>query len=261
VITLLAEPEDTAARAVHASLGRRLGRDRVVRVGAHDLARARWSHRVSRTGTATSRVVLPGGRLIQPDAVLHRLVGMSTTSPAATPKDRQYIASELDALVASWLLGLGPRVLGPTSPYAGALGPSVGAALARAEKCGLPVARRAHLTRAGLIGAPRSGERHVPRMAWPGAAGAPVPVEVVPTLPVRTRLLVVADRVHGPLSERFGGSARLLTTALHTNLLQLSFAEGPALVDVTTLPRLDTPDQVRVVTDALLAIARSGAPP
>jgi hypothetical protein len=244
---------------VYASLAMRLGRNQVMQVGSHDLARARWSHRVSRTGTATSKVVLRDGRLLQPAAAFHRLVGMSTEKPAATRKDREYIASELDALVASWLLGLGQRVLGPTGPFAGALGPSLGLALARAEACGLPVARRGQLTRGGLVGAPRPGERHVARIAWPGGAGAPVPVEVVPTRPVTSRLLVVGARVHGPLSDRFGASAIRLATALHTTLLELSFAEGPAVVDVTTMPRLDTSDQARVVTEALLTIATTGA--
>jgi hypothetical protein len=85
-------------------------------------------------------------------------------------------------------------------------------------------------------------------------------VEVVPTRPVTSRLLVVGNRVHGLLSDRLGGSASRLATALHTTLLELSFAEGPAVVDVTTMPRLDAKEQVRVVTEALLAIAAIRTP-
>jgi hypothetical protein len=48
---------------------------------------------------------------------------------------------------------------------------------------------------------------------------------------------------------------------MRTNLLELSFAEGPALVDVTTLPRLDAPDEVEMVTDALVVTAATGTRP
>ena len=255
MIAILAGRRDAGARAVHHELSRRVGADRVVRVLPTDLVRARWSHRVSESGAVVSRVRLPPGRDLAPDAVLHRLEAVPAGSAAASARDRDYAASEFDALVASWLLGLGHRVLGPTGAYATALGPSPASALAAAERCGLPVARSGLLTRAGLIGPPAPRERHLPRIEWPGVASAPVPVDVVPDRPVTSRLLVVADRVHGPLADRFGATAQALAAALGTNLLELAFADGPAVVGVTTMPQLDTAGQVHVVAATLVAVA------
>jgi hypothetical protein len=258
VILVLAERRDAGARAVHDALTRRLGADRVGRVLPTDLVRARWSHGVSATGVVASAVRLREGRELAPTAVLHRLVGVPAPSPAGRGRDADYIASEFNALVASWLLSLGHRVLGPTGAYATATGPSPLAALAHAEDCGLPVSRRGLVTRGGLVGAAQSGERHLTRIAWPGGIGAPVPADVVSDRPVTSRLLVVAERVHGPLADRFAGAASRLAAALDTNLLELSFADGPCLVDVSTMPRLTNAGDVQAVTHALVDLEMMG---
>ena len=111
MIVVLAERRDPGARGVYDALTRRVGPDRVVRVLPADLVRASWSHRVSATGVVESVVRLRDGRQLAPDAVLHRLVGVPAPSPAAHGRDGDYITSELIALVASWLLSLGQRVL------------------------------------------------------------------------------------------------------------------------------------------------------
>lgn len=257
MIAVLAERHDPAARQVHDTLSRRVGPDRVIRVLPADLVRARWSHRVAGSGAVTNRVHLADGRHLAPDAVLHRLAGVPGAAAAATAKDRDYIASEFNALVASWLLSLGHRVLGPTGAHATALGPTPVTALATAERCGLPVVRRWQATRAGLTGSLQPGERSLPRIDWPGASGAPVPVEVVPDRPLTTRLLVAAGRVHGSLADRFGVAALSLARAIDTSLLELSFTTGPALVEVTTMPRLGTTSHVEAVADALIALAHA----
>ncbi len=255
MIVILAARRDPGARAVEHEVARWVGADRVLRVLPADLVRARWSHRLSAAGDVVSVVRLAGGRVLAPDAVLHRMEAVPAGVGASDARDRDYIASEFDALVASWLRSLGHRVLGPVGAYATALGPTPGVALAAAERCGLPVARRGVLTRAGLIGAAPPGERHLPRIEWPGLATAPAPVDVLPDRPVTSRLLVVAGRVHGPLADRFGAASLDLASDLGTTLLELSFADGPTLVDVTTMPRLDVPTEVHAVAAALVSVA------
>lgn len=259
MIAVLASRRDTGARAVHDVLVDRLGAASVDWVLPMDLVWAGWSHRVAGSGAASTRVRLRDGRRLAPDAVLHRLVGVPIGRSATSAKDRDYISSEFTALIASWLLSLGPRVLGPLGAYVTSLGPSPLAALGAAEEHGLPVARRGVLTRGGLISPSLRGERHVPRLEWPGAASAPVPVDVVSDLPVMTRLLVAAGRVHGPLAPRYGAAAERLSVALDSSLLELSFADGPALVDVSAMPPLDTASHVEAVADALIRLAATKA--
>lgn len=259
MIAVLASRWDTGARTVHDVLVGRLGAESVDWVLPADLVQAGWSHQVAGSGATHTRIRLPDGRRLTPDAVLHRLVGVPIGRSAAKAKDRDYIAGEFTALIASWLLSLGPRVLGSMSAYATSLGPSSLAALAAAEEYDLPVARRGMLTRGGLIRPSLVGERHIPRLEWPGASGAPVPVDVVSDLPVTTRLLVAAGRAHGPLAHRYGAAAERLSAALDSNLLELSFADGPALIAVSVMPPLDTGPHVEAVADALIDLATTKA--
>ena len=257
MIVVLAERRDFGARRVYDALTHRLGADSVMRVLPSDLVGARWSHRVSATGVVANVVRLRDGSPLAPDAVLQRLTGLPAP-PHADERDREYVRSELTALVASWLLSLGGRVLGTTGAYAAAAGVPPMTALTHARDCGLPVSRRARMTRGGLIGPACPGERHLSRVAWPGGSSAPVPVDVVPEAPVTSRLLVVAGQVHGPLADRFDEAARRLATALQTSLLELSFAAGPTLVEVSLMPQLTTAD-AEVVTGALVGIGATGS--
>lgn len=257
MIVVLAERRDFGARRVYDALTRRVGADRVMRVLPGDLVGARWSHRVSTTGLVANVVRLRDGRQLAPDAVLQRLTGLPAPSHA-DERDREYVHSELTALVASWLLSLGRRVLGTTGAYASVAGVPPITALTHARDCGLPVSRRATMTRGGLIGPASPGERHLPRVAWPGGSSTPVPVDVVPEAPVTSRLLVVAGQVHGPLADRFTEAACQLATALQTSLVELSFAAGPRLVEVSLMPQLTTGD-AEAVTGALVDIATTGS--
>ncbi|MFF0445190.1 hypothetical protein ACFYT4_02020 [Streptomyces sp. NPDC004609] len=261
-VVVLAGYGDTGAAAVARAVAARLGGDRVLPVSPGELARARWSHRVGPDGRAATRIVLPGGRVLDDagtGAVLHRLpylapAGLSRTSSA---KDRDYASAELHALVAAWLLGLGPRVLGTVSSYGTAQGPlSATAALVHAERCGLPVARRGGATRAGLIGAVRPGERLEHRLAWPGGSAAPVPVELWPNTPPDPggRVLVCGEAVVGPLAARHAERCRRLGGLLRTSLFELCFAAG-AVVRIDPLPPLGTDVQRSAVARALTALA------
>lgn len=266
-VVVLADAGDAGAAGVVSALATRVDARRVVVVRPADLCRARWSHRVSESGAVSTRLGLPGGRILQDreiGAVLHRLTYLPLARFAtATAKDRDYARAELHALVASWLLGLGTRVLGTVSAYGEASGPiSPLAALGYAERCGLPVARLGSATRWGLLGPPGPTERQVPRLAWPGARSAPVPVDVVPVLAQEEtgRVLVVGDRAVGRLAEAYGPACRRLGGRLGTSLVEVRFAlavTGPVVVEALTCPPLDLPEQQVAVAAVLADLAES----
>ncbi|MFG2820181.1 hypothetical protein ACGFX4_12205 [Kitasatospora sp. NPDC048365] len=260
-VAVLAGPGDAGAEAVAGALAARLGGDRVHRLTPARLARARWSHRVGPDGRARTRISLPDGTVLdsaEPGAVLHRLTHLPVPGLArAGAKDRDYARTEILALLASWLLSLGGRVLGTVSAYGTVQGPvSPEAALAHAARRGLPVARRGGATRAGLLGRPGPAERVLPHLAWPGGASAPVPADLLPALRPDPdgRLLLCGDGLVGPLAARYGPQARELGAALGTGLLELRFAEG-RLTDVDTCPPLDLPAQRAAVVRALAELA------
>ncbi|MEV7568402.1 hypothetical protein [Streptomyces tanashiensis] len=266
-LLLLAPPGDGGAAAVARALSARGGHGGVLTLAPADLARARWSHRVDGRGGASTRITLPTGRVLHDGtigAVLNRLPGLSLGHGAANgprAKDALYAHSERQALVASWLLSLAPRVIGMTSAYGtahGTLSPTT--ALVHAERCGLPVARRGGATRGGLVGPPAPGERHVPRLAWPGGPGSPVPVDVLPAAPAayRDTLLVAGDRVIGPRADDHGERCLRLADALGTRHFELRFAPratGAVVSDVLLCPRLDDPQHVEAAASFLLAVA------
>ncbi|MFG3041006.1 hypothetical protein ACGFYZ_29305 [Streptomyces sp. NPDC048330] len=266
-VLLLAAPGDGGAAAVAAALSARVGRGGVLTLTPADLVRARWSHRVDGGGEASTRITLPTGRVLDDatvGAVLHRLPGPPFAVGATNgrdAKDALYRHTERQALVASWLLSLAPRVIGLVSAYGTAHGtvPRT-TALVHAERCGLPVARRGGATRGGLVGPPVPGERHVPRLAWPGGPASPVPVDVLPEEPAapHDRLLVAGDRVLGPRADEHGERALRLADALGTRHFELRFAPrgtGAVVTDVELCPRLDDPRHVEATAALLSAVA------
>jgi hypothetical protein len=130
LVLVVADHEDhgarRAARAAASSLEGRDGAAVWVVTGA-ELAAARWCHAVSVDGRATTRVQIPGRTEIYDDEVAGVLF-RSLTPPVppglrhATEPDRSYAASEMTALLTSWLASLGDRVMnavegaGPTGP-------------------------------------------------------------------------------------------------------------------------------------------------
>jgi hypothetical protein len=268
-VVVLAEHGDRGAAAVARCLGGRAsgGRGpRVVRVSPGELARAGWSHRVGRDGRAETRIVLPGGRVldgVSVAAVLNRLPWLppGRLGPGASAKDRDYAASELRALVASWLLSLGGRVLGSAGPHGTAVGPLSGTAvLVHAERCGLPVARRGGATRTGLLDAVGPGERAVPVLEWPGGRAAPVPVELRPAERPGAggALLVAGGRVSGSGAVRWTEACLRLAGVLGVSLFELRLSGG-LVAAFDPLPPLDGAGQAAEVAGALLAAA--GGPP
>ncbi|WP_326575450.1 hypothetical protein OG889_09125 [Streptomyces sp. NBC_00481] len=266
-LLLLAAPGDGGAAAVARALSARGGHGGVLTLTPADLARARWSHRVNGGGEASTRITLPTGQVLDDrtiGAVLHRLPGLPLTPGAENgprAKDALYTHSERQALVASWLLSLAPRVIGLISAYGTAYGTlSRTTALVHAEQCGLPVARRGGATRGGLVGLPAPGERHVPRLAWPGGPGAPVPVDVLPEAPAayHDSLLIAGDRVIGPRAGDYGERCHRLAGALGTRHFELRFAPRPTgavVTDVHLCPRLDDPLHVEATASFMVAVA------
>ncbi|WP_328505829.1 hypothetical protein [Streptomyces sp. NBC_00391] len=266
-LLLLAAPGDGGAAAVARALSARGGHGGVLTLTPADLARARWSHRVNGEGEASTRITLPTGQVLDDrtiGAVLHRLPGLPLTPGAENgprAKDALYTHSERQALVASWLLSLAPRVIGLISAYGTAYGTlSRTTALVHAEQCGLPVARRGGATRGGLVGLPAPGERHVPRLAWPGGPGAPVPVDVLPEAPAayHDSLLIAGDRVIGPRAGDYGERCHRLAGALGTRHFELRFAPRPTgavVADVHLCPRLDDPLHVEATASFMVAVA------
>ncbi|MCX4986935.1 hypothetical protein [Streptomyces sp. NBC_00572] len=266
-LLLLAAPGDGGAAAVARALSPRAGPGGVLTLTPADLARARWSHRVNGAGEASTRITLPTGQVLDDGtigAALLRLPGLPLAAGAENgprAKDALYAHSERQALVASWLLSLAPRVIGLISAYGTAHGAvSRTTALVHAEQCGLPVARRGGATRGGLVGRPAPGERHVPRLAWPGGPGSPVPVDVLPDAPTayHDSLLVAGDRVIGPRAGDYGERCRRLADALGTRHFELRFAPGATgavVTDVHLCPRLDDPLHVEATASFMVAVA------
>lgn len=261
-VVVLADSRDPGATAVAAAVARRAGAECVAVVRPVELVHARWSHRVDPAGAASTRIVLPDRRTLDDQtvgAVLNRLVQLPDTVTFRSTRDRDYARAERHALVGSWLLGLGGRVVGVHNAFgtaSGGVGP--GAAEAHAARCGLPVARCATATRGGLLGPTRPGTRLVPRLAWPGGAASPVPVDVVPELAPAGRVLVCGDRVHGELAPAHGAACRALADRLGTTLLEVRFGrgpDGPAVVAANPCPALDGPGDPDAIAELLVELA------
>ncbi|MFJ4649617.1 hypothetical protein ACIP6Q_39815 [Streptomyces bobili] len=264
-LLVLAAPGDGGAAAVVRGLTARGGYGGVLAVTPAELARSRWSHRLNGRGEPSTRITLPTGQVLDDGtvgAVLHRLPGLPFAAGAEKgpqAKNAVYTHSERQALVASWLLSLVPRVIGPISAYGTVFGPvSPTTALVHAERCGLPVARRGGATRSGLVGRPAPGERHVPRLAWPGGPGSAVPVDVVPEAGDHDSLLVAGDRVIGLSAGDYAERCHRLATALGTRHVEIRLtrrATGTVVTDVNLCPRLDDPRHVEATASLMVAVA------
>jgi hypothetical protein len=262
-VVVLAPAWDTTAAAVaRATAVRRGGGVLVVAPGQLGLAR-RWVHRVAPDGTATGEVVLADGtRLGDGDVacVLNRAEVVPVPRfAAATAKDRDFAAMELHALVASWLAGLGGRVVDPPAGSGPGQVRSRRQWLALAHEFGLPVAASALATSARLATVagrrrwagpvPAGGERHLGRR----------PVELDQRLEgPGGELLVVGRRALGPLAGELGDRCLALARAAGSRLLACQFAhagDGPLLVGVDPRPALGRPEEVVAVAELLTRVA------
>jgi hypothetical protein len=115
IVVILAHAGDAGAGLVAGWLARKFGSQAVRIVRPEMLSLAQWSHRVDARGHATSRVAWPRAQPLEDSdvgAVLNRIQYLPMPRfHRASAKDRDYAAAELQAVVASWLAGLGDRVV------------------------------------------------------------------------------------------------------------------------------------------------------
>lgn len=149
VILVLAHASDAGAASVAAAAHNLLSGTptEVWTVRPESLGLAAWSHSVDVHGCAHTRLVLPGRPALhstQIRAVFNRIQHLPVPpfSPVH-PKDRDYAAMELQALVLSWLAACGDCVVQPLrgQPWLIPQLPLLHWASA-AARCGLPVAVR-----------------------------------------------------------------------------------------------------------------------
>jgi hypothetical protein len=211
-VVVLAPAHDRGAVAVARTAAARRGAGAVHLVTPSALAGARgWTHAVDARGAVTGDVVLRSGTVLAPDAigcVLNRC--FAVTAPAfahAQPRERDYAAAEMHALVVSWLAGLGRPVVNGADTMLGST--SRRQWLMRAIAAGIPVMRDVVATSASLV--PRElRDRVTVRGPWPDTRlVARQPVEAGDAVdPPFVDVLVAGDRVHGEVPPSLGVGAR-----------------------------------------------------
>lgn len=266
-IIILAHAHDAGAAPVAAVVGHRAGCAIVV-VRPEALGVARWSHHVDPYGRATTRLTLPraSSPIERIDCVLNRLQYLPTPRfHRASPKNRDFAAAELNALVMSWLGSLGRRVVNPVAAH----GMSTTAPWSRrwlptAAACGLRVPRSIVATASRLLAPVGPGERVRRSAAWPYPVNGRAPAEVVADetqmLAVGT-VLVAGGQVVGKLAERVGAGGIAFARTVGYPLLEFCFAEVLAdltLVSVDVIPALDTPAAVAATADLIETVAAGG---
>ena len=250
---IVAEVFDEGSAAVAQATTLRTSVDQVALVTPADLALASWAHRVDASGAASTVVDLPDGRRFsdgQIGAVLFRAgsipIPRFLNSKAS---DRDYAASELQALVVSWLRSLGDKVINCVDGVC-PMGPSWSSRrwLAEARLAGLPVVTSVTATSARLV---------------PGWLGSPFDAR----RPFESRggkivqeILVAGEVAVGELSERFGDSCRRLAAHSRCRVLQTNFCQVAgelAVTSVLPVPPFVSTSQVEVVSDLLTHVLRS----
>src|SRR5659263_276635 len=128
VVLVVADAADLGARAA-AQVAARARPDADVRwVPGYAWGRTRWTHRVTSTGRASTRLTFPAGfgdRVDDDDLALvwfRATTSVPSALRTASAADRDYASAEVQALAVSWLAALGGRVVnavtgdGPTGP-------------------------------------------------------------------------------------------------------------------------------------------------
>jgi hypothetical protein len=267
MILVLAHMQDRGAAAVARTLAARHGADAVCDITPAELARPRrWTHTVDANGRVDGELVLMSGRRVESARIECALNRIRTLSPPAFvragERERDYAAAELQALLVSWLAGLGrPVVHAP-----GGVGPVAARSrrqwLAGAIRAGIPVAREIAATSDRLVPSELRPALAVVGRS-PGTANvAGQPVEARDaTRHGQWRVLVAGERVHGPLPGGIARRCRELARDGACGLLGLTFAGAsrrPRLVDVDPFPPLLDEASASAAADLLERL--SGAP-
>ncbi|WP_394787052.1 hypothetical protein [Rhodoferax sp.] len=226
VVLVLAHDSDDGAASVAASVRSMLSPAaapvEVWSVRPETLSLAAWSHSVDDHGRARTRLALPGRPLLESGqirAIFNRIQHLPVPQFSyANVQDRDYAASEFQALVLSWLAASGERVVHTLRSQAW---------LTQS----LPLLHwAASATRSGLAVAARDV----------GAAAQPWDATV----------LVAGTHTTGILARRLGAACLSAAQALGFTLLEFRFArrgDVTELVDVSPYPDLTDMEDIDAV--------------
>jgi len=238
VVVVLADANDRGASLVASRVARRIGGRRVRLLRPEELALARWSQRITSDGRASTRLTFRDTETIDGNQVQILLNRVRLLEPVsfrrASPKDRDYAAAELHAVVASWLAELGDRAV-PSARLHPWVVPPLSELQWRcaAAEVDLPLAAL-RVANAPKF-APRSGVGHDADVHAPA---------VPPDAPTAGTILVAGRRTTGFGSPRIKSACRALGERLGYPLLECRFTPaepGPVLCSVDPRPSLEQP--------------------
>ncbi len=249
---ILGHALDPTANAAAAALHQR-GGWQVIRHDIAGLAGARWHQRLAADGVITTRIETADGDIGACDVVLNRLGSAQALAfPGWSPVDRAYGQAEWLALLLSWLIALGGRVIG---------------APAGSELCGpanRPWLWMAAAARAGLVvhpgGAttsirqfpPPRGSAERPELLAAAASAGPGDRATghAAAVVAQCELLLVGDAVFGGVDPG---------PAVRAAALALAAAQRTPLLALTLAQAVDDPQWRFVAADAAPVVAE-GAP-
>jgi hypothetical protein len=260
---ILAQPGDLTARRVAHALRARYGSRAVVELSMHSLTTARaFTHCIGADGTDTHLVLRDGARVAcgDIDVVFNRLRSVEVPQfLRASNGDREYAASEVFALLVSWLTSLRCPVINPASATT-----LSGVSRHHFEWCrlasdaGLP-APVVHVTSSPRR-FPPAGLTRIDNET--GLANAPG--WFAPRLTGRSATaLVIGDAIIGDLPSRLLPGVRRLMQRARLSLARCDFVE---LVEATgecvfagvdEFPQLETGKEIARLTAALESAAAS----
>jgi hypothetical protein len=250
-VVILAHATDRGAEAVGRWLSGRTGSPPVRIVRPETLGLAKWSHRVDSGGRAATRVEWSNTQPLEDSsvgAVLNRIRYLPVARfRRASAKDRDYAGAELEAVVASWLAGLGERVVHVVRRH-----PWVTPVLPLQHWAAAAAGFRLPVAPGVIMSSARALRWQARRDQGPAPAGD-VPAGTV---------LVAGREVGGTLAGRYG--PRCLDTArrLGFPLLEFGFATRAGelvLIDVNPLPSLAEPWATELAGRLLQCIAAEAA--
>lgn len=266
-IVILALPDDRPALRLAAVLKARYGSEHVALIAGDVLILARrWLHRIE-NGRVRSEVQLADGQCLTDvpgSVIVNRLCQISLPHFArAKPADRDYAASELQALLLSWLHALRCPIYNRPSP-AGLAGPDFGQLqwLMYAAKAGLPVRRMTFTTNGRRSSAQLSKPYRAaadliclePLDPAAAASGPLLYCEDVTSPP--ESVLIVGDRIVGALPTGLAAPCRDFARSIGCDLLQLWLAQSrdsgeAVVVGVSAFPDFSGAGDLEAVCDLL----------
>lgn len=252
---ILAHAADRGAANVARLLAARRGGHAVLLVSAAELARpARWTHTIDASGTVGGELALSSGRRVAADGVGCVLNRLSPVMPPAfvraDAREREFAAAELQALVASWLEGIGRPVFHAAGGSGSRAPTSRRQWLTEATLAGIPVARTVVATSTRSVRRDEGLAAHVigPWPTAPASVAQPVEIEEPPDGALFD-VFVAGERVYGSVGGALRGRCVELAARTGCALLALTFA------GTYSEPRLHAVDPAPPLLDARSASA------